>query len=121
MTPSELTTRVTLDTCVAVGGLAGLGWWLLGAPTGAGLRRARDCQPLFGRVDSGCRAAVRRVRGRLRHPARVRMGAPGGAGGGIHGVALRLDRARPRVGAHGALSDGSDRASPDIPPARHPR
>jgi len=37
MTPSELTTRVTLDTCVAVGGLAGLGWWLLGAPIGAGV------------------------------------------------------------------------------------
>jgi len=37
MTPSELTTRVTLDTCVAVGALAGLGWWLLGAPIGAGV------------------------------------------------------------------------------------
>ena len=37
MTPGELTTRVTLDTCVAVGVLAAVGWWLMGAPTGAGL------------------------------------------------------------------------------------
>ena len=37
MTPSELTTRVTLDTCAAVGALAALGWWLLGAPIGLGV------------------------------------------------------------------------------------
>lgn len=37
MTPSELTTRVTLDTCAAVGALAALGWWLLGAPVGVGV------------------------------------------------------------------------------------
>src|SRR5258705_449678 len=36
MTPSELTTRVTLDTCVAGGGLAALGWWLPGGPIGLG-------------------------------------------------------------------------------------
>jgi hypothetical protein len=37
MTPSELTTRVTLDTCAAVAALAALGWWLLGAPIGLGV------------------------------------------------------------------------------------
>ena len=37
MTPSELTTRVTLDTCAAAGALAALGWWLLGAPVGLGV------------------------------------------------------------------------------------
>ncbi len=37
MTPSELTTRVTLDTCAAVGALAALGFWLLGAPVGLGV------------------------------------------------------------------------------------
>ena len=37
MTPSELTTRVTLDTAAAVAALAALGWWLAGAPTGAGV------------------------------------------------------------------------------------
>ena len=37
MTPSELTTRVTLDTCVAVGALAALGWWLAGASIGLGV------------------------------------------------------------------------------------
>lgn len=37
MTPSELTTRVTLDTCAAVGVFAALGWWLMGAPIGAGV------------------------------------------------------------------------------------
>jgi hypothetical protein len=37
MTPSELTTRVTLDTCGAVAALAALGWWLLGAPIGLGV------------------------------------------------------------------------------------
>jgi hypothetical protein len=37
MTPSELTTRVTLDTCAAVGVLAALGGWLLGAPIGLGV------------------------------------------------------------------------------------
>ena len=37
MTPSELTTRVTLDTCAAVGALAALGGWLGGAPIGLGV------------------------------------------------------------------------------------
>jgi hypothetical protein len=37
MTPSELTTRVTLDTCTAVGALAAVGWWLMGAPIGLGV------------------------------------------------------------------------------------
>jgi hypothetical protein len=37
MTPSELTTRVTLDTCAVVGALAALGWWLVGASTGLGV------------------------------------------------------------------------------------
>ena len=37
MTPSDLTTRVTLDTCAAVGALAALGWWLVGASTGVGV------------------------------------------------------------------------------------
>jgi ATP synthase I chain len=37
MTPSELTTRVTLDTAAAVAALAALGWWLAGAPIGAGV------------------------------------------------------------------------------------
>ena len=37
MTPSELTTRVTLDTCAAVLALAGLAGWLLGAPSGVGI------------------------------------------------------------------------------------
>src|SRR6266403_1049250 len=37
MTQSELTTRVTLDTCVAVGVLAALGWWLAGARIGLGV------------------------------------------------------------------------------------
>jgi ATP synthase I subunit len=37
MTPSELTTRVTLDTCAAVATLAALGWWLVGASTGLGV------------------------------------------------------------------------------------
>src|SRR5262249_34557139 len=37
MTPSELTTRVTLDTCAAVLVLAALAGWLLGAPSGAGV------------------------------------------------------------------------------------
>ena len=37
MTPSELTARVTLDTCAAVAALAALGWWLLGAPIGLGV------------------------------------------------------------------------------------
>jgi hypothetical protein len=37
MTPSELTTRVTLDTCAAVAALAALAWWLMGAPIGAGV------------------------------------------------------------------------------------
>src|SRR5262249_29450265 len=36
MTPSELTTRVTLDTCAAVLVLAALAGWLLGAPSGVG-------------------------------------------------------------------------------------
>ena len=34
MTPSELTKRVTLDTCAAVGALAALGWGILGTPVG---------------------------------------------------------------------------------------
>jgi hypothetical protein len=37
MTPSELTTRVTLDTCAAVGTLAAISWWLVGVPIGAGV------------------------------------------------------------------------------------
>ncbi len=37
MTPSELTTRVTLDTCAAVGALAALCWWFVGAPSGLGV------------------------------------------------------------------------------------
>jgi len=37
MTPSELTTRVTLDTCAAVLVLAALAGWLLGAPSGVGV------------------------------------------------------------------------------------
>jgi hypothetical protein len=37
MTPSELTTRVTLDTCAAVAALAALAWWLVGASVGLGV------------------------------------------------------------------------------------
>ena len=37
MTPSELTTRVTLDTCAAVAALAAAAWWLAGAPIGVGM------------------------------------------------------------------------------------
>ncbi|OLD38010.1 MAG: hypothetical protein AUI57_08785 [Candidatus Rokubacteria bacterium 13_1_40CM_2_68_8] len=37
MTPGELTTRVTLDTCAAVGALAALAGWLGGAPAGLGV------------------------------------------------------------------------------------
>ena len=37
MTPGELTTRVTLDTCAASAVLAALGGWLLGAPIGLGV------------------------------------------------------------------------------------
>src|SRR5262249_61630054 len=40
-----------------------------------------------------------------RRAARLRLGASDRAGGGLHGVALRFDRARPRVGAHGALME----------------
>ena len=45
MTPGELTTRVTLDTCAAVAALATVAAWLGGAPAsawlvGAGLRFA---------------------------------------------------------------------------------
>ena len=37
MTPSELATRVTLDTCLAVAALAALGGWLMSAPVGVGV------------------------------------------------------------------------------------
>ena len=37
MTPSELTARVTLDTCAAVAVLAALCGWLGGAPAGLGV------------------------------------------------------------------------------------
>ena len=37
MTPSELTTRVTLDTCAAVTALAALTWGLAGAAAGLGV------------------------------------------------------------------------------------
>jgi len=37
MTPSELTTRVTLDTCAAVAALAAAAWWLAGAPIAVGV------------------------------------------------------------------------------------
>ena len=37
MTPSELTTRVTLDTCAAVAALAALVWWLAGESAGLGV------------------------------------------------------------------------------------
>jgi hypothetical protein len=37
MTPSELTTRVTLDTCAAVATLAALAGLVAGAPTGLGV------------------------------------------------------------------------------------
>ena len=37
MTPSELTTRVTLDTSAAVLALAALAGWLLGVPSGVGV------------------------------------------------------------------------------------
>src|SRR2546422_7328474 len=37
MTPSELTTRVTLDTCAAVAALAAVAAWLGGASAGLGV------------------------------------------------------------------------------------
>lgn len=37
MTPSELTTRVTHDTCVAVVALAALAWWVAGESAGLGV------------------------------------------------------------------------------------
>ena len=37
MTPSELTTRVTLDTCAAAATLAALAWWLAGESAGLGV------------------------------------------------------------------------------------
>src|SRR2546422_5844799 len=37
MTPGELTTRVTLDTCAAVAALATVAAWLGGAPAGLGV------------------------------------------------------------------------------------
>jgi ATP synthase I subunit len=37
MTPSELATRVTLDTCLAVAALAALAGWLMSAPIGVGV------------------------------------------------------------------------------------
>ena len=37
MTPNELTTRVTLDTCAAVAALAALVWWLAGESAGLGV------------------------------------------------------------------------------------
>ncbi len=37
MTPGELTTRVTLDTCAVVAALAAVAAWLSGAPTGVGV------------------------------------------------------------------------------------
>ena len=37
MTPGELTTRVTLDTCAVVAALAAVAAWLGGAPAGLGV------------------------------------------------------------------------------------
>jgi ATP synthase I subunit len=37
MTPGELTTRVTLDTCAAAAALAGVAAWLGGSPAGLGV------------------------------------------------------------------------------------
>src|SRR5256885_16827543 len=37
MTPSELTTRGTLDTCAAAATLAALAWWLAGESAGLGV------------------------------------------------------------------------------------
>ena len=37
MTPGELTTRVTLDTCAVVGALAAIAAWLGGTATGLGV------------------------------------------------------------------------------------
>src|SRR5437867_13197721 len=37
MTPGELTTRVTLDTCAVVAALAAVAAWLGGAPMGVGV------------------------------------------------------------------------------------
>ncbi len=37
MTPGELTTRVTLDTCAVVAALAAVAAWLGGAPAGVGV------------------------------------------------------------------------------------
>ena len=37
MTPSELTTRVTRDTCATVAVLAAVVWWLAGASAGLGV------------------------------------------------------------------------------------
>ena len=37
MTPNELTTRVTLDTCATAATLAALAWWLAGESAGLGV------------------------------------------------------------------------------------
>jgi hypothetical protein len=77
MTPSELTTRVTLDTCAAVGALAALGGWLLGAPIGLG-------------VLAGGALAVVNFRWLVARAAIATASGSASAAAWIHGAGLRF-------------------------------